>query len=76
MHTMKAKPKTFDNLKLGRRDEFVLEEFLNFCMQHDVQRYFTIPDDTQSNKVIDRMNQTLFENDRCLRLMTGLSIGF
>ena len=66
-------------LKMLRSDnggEFVSREFLDFCRQHGIQRHFTTPGDPQSNGVAERMNRTLLEKARCLRLTVGLSKGF
>ena len=66
-------------LKVLRSDnggEFVSKEFLDFCRQHGIERHFTTPGDPQSNGVAERMNRTLLEKARCLRLTAGLSRGF
>lgn len=66
-------------LKVLRSDndsEFVAKMFLNFGKQHGIYTYFTTPRDPQFNGIVERMNQTLFEKERCLRLTMDLSRGF
>ena len=66
-------------LKVLRSDnggEFVSQEFINFCESEGIKRHYTTPGDPQSNGVAERMNRTLLERTRCLRLTAKLKKGF
>lgn len=70
---------TGKKLKVLRSDnggEYKDTEFLNFCSSKGIQRHFTTPGDPESNGVAKRMNITLLEKARCMRLTSGLSKGF
>lgn len=45
-------------------------------MLENMFKHFTTPEDPQSNGVAEKMNRTLLENARCLRLTSGLPKGF
>ena len=66
-------------LKVLRSDnggEFVSQKFIDYCESEDIKRHYTTPGDPQSNRVAERMNQTLLERTRCLRLTAKLKKGF
>ena len=47
--------------------------FENFCLKEGITRHFTISRKAQQNGVAERMNRTLLEKARCMRLFAGLS---
>lgn len=66
--------RTLRVLKFDNGGEFVVsKEFTNFYKQHEIQRRFTTHGDPQSNSVAEKMNMTILEKTRCLRLTVGLS---
>ena len=66
---------TGKNLKYMRTDnggEFTSKEFEEFCAQEGITRHFSIPGTPQQNGVAERMNRTLLERARCMRLFANL----
>ncbi|KAE8655249.1 hypothetical protein F3Y22_tig00117034pilonHSYRG01568 [Hibiscus syriacus] len=47
-------------------------QFLHFCKEHGIKRHFTVRKTPQQNGVAERMNRSLNERARCLRLNAGL----
>ncbi|KAE8672931.1 hypothetical protein F3Y22_tig00111833pilonHSYRG00028 [Hibiscus syriacus] len=52
--------------------EYTDTQFLNFCKEHRIKRHFTVRKTPQQNGVAERMNRSLNERARCLRLNTEL----
>ena len=48
-------------LRTDRGDEYVSNEFLNFCKTHGIQKYFTVWYTPQQNGVAERKNITIME---------------
>ena len=46
------------------------------CEQHGIKRHFTIRKTPQQNGVAEKMNRTIIERARCLRLNAGLEKKF
>lgn len=51
-------------------------EFLEFCKTEGITRHFTVKGTPQQNGVAERMNRTLLEKARCMRLNAGLPKSF
>ncbi|KAE8673575.1 hypothetical protein F3Y22_tig00111779pilonHSYRG00138 [Hibiscus syriacus] len=60
----------FDNGGLPRHRLWVDldSQFLNFCKEHGIKRHFTVHKTSQHNDIAERMNMSLNERARCLRL--------
>jgi transposase InsO family protein len=43
-------------------------DFLKFCEEHGIKRHFTVRKTPQQNGVVERLNRTIIETARCLRL--------
>ena len=52
------------------------KSFMQFCEENGIQRHFFVRKTPQQNGVTERINRTLTERARCLRLNVGLSKGF
>jgi hypothetical protein len=48
------------------------DEFLKFCEEHGIKRHFTVRKTPQQNGVAERLNRTITETARCLRLNARL----
>jgi transposase InsO family protein len=46
--------------------------FLKFCKIEGITHYFTVEGTPQQNGVVERLNKTLLEKARCMKLNTGL----
>jgi transposase InsO family protein len=53
--------------------EYTNDEFRDFCEQHCIRRHFTVRKTPQQNGVTKRMNRSIAERARCLRLNAGLA---
>ncbi|CAJ2662759.1 unnamed protein product [Trifolium pratense] len=63
-------------LRSDNGTEYTDSQFQKFCEQHGIQRHFSVRKTPQQNGVAERMNRSLTERARCLRLNAGLSKGF
>ncbi|KAE8680998.1 hypothetical protein F3Y22_tig00111356pilonHSYRG00195 [Hibiscus syriacus] len=52
--------------------EYTDSQFLHFCKEHGIKRHFTVRKTPQQNGVAKRMNRSLNERARSLRLNVGL----
>ena len=52
--------------------EYTYSQFQKFCKEHGIQRHFTVCKTPQQNGISERMNRSLAERARCLRLNAGL----
>lgn len=52
--------------------EYKDSEFMKFCSSEGITRHFTVKGTPQQNGVAERMNRTLLERARCMRLNAGL----
>jgi len=50
--------------------------FLEFCKKEGIIRHFTVKKTPQQNGAAERMNRTLMERERCMRLHAGLPESF
>ena len=60
-----------EKIKYLRTDnglEYRDKEFIRFCELEGITRYFTVKGTPQQNRVAKRMNKTLAERARCMRL--------
>ena len=49
------------------------KEFIRFFELEGITRHFTVKETAQQNGVAERMNRTLAERARCMRLNAGLA---
>jgi hypothetical protein len=59
-------------LRTDNRIEYKDGDFLKFCEEHGIKRHFTVWKTTQQNGVAERLNRTITETARCLRLNAEL----
>ena len=52
--------------------EYKYGEFLKFCEEHGIKRHFTVRRTPQQNGMAERLNRTIGEIARCIRLNAGL----
>jgi len=70
---------TRKKLKCLRSDnggEYCSKEFDRYCLEHEIYREKTAPRTPQENGVSERMNITIMERARCMRLHAGLPLQF
>jgi transposase InsO family protein len=66
-------------LKCLRSDnggEYCSKEFDDYCSYHEIRREKTIPGTPQENGVLERMNRTIMERARSMRLHAGFPFQF
>ena len=66
-------------LKCLRSDnggEYYSKEFDSYCSHNGICREKTVPGTPQENGVSERMNKTIMEHARCMRLHAGLPLQF
>ena len=59
-------------LRYDNGTEYTDSQFQKFCEEHGIQRHFSVRKTSQQNGVTRRMNRSLIERARCLRLNAGL----
>ncbi|KAD7117306.1 hypothetical protein E3N88_04574 [Mikania micrantha] len=59
-------------LKSDNGGEYVSTEFTNYCADHGIKMIKIVPETPQQNGVAERMNMTLNERARSMRLNAGL----
>jgi transposase InsO family protein len=67
------------SLKCLRSDnggEYCSKEFDDYCSYHGIRREKTVPRTPQENGVSERMNMTIMERARSMRLHAGLPLQF
>ena len=70
---------TGKKLKCLRSDnggEYCNKEFDRYCSEHGIRRAKIVPRTPQENGVSERMNRTIMERARCMRLHAGLPLQF
>ena len=68
-----------NKLKCLRSDnggEYYNKEFDSYCSYHGIRREKTVPRTPQENGVLERMNRTIMEHARCMRLHARLPLQF
>ncbi|KAK8921738.1 hypothetical protein KSP39_PZI020142 [Platanthera zijinensis] len=63
-------------LRSDNGGEYTSAEFQEYCNQKGITRHLTIPGTPQQNGVAKRMNRTLLERARCMRLFADLPRSF
>src|ERR1044072_4149718 len=63
-------------LRTDNGTEYTEKSFIKFYEENGIQRHFSVRKTPQQNGVAERINRTLMERVRCLRLNAGLSKGF
>ena len=59
-------------LRSDNGGEYTSREFQDYCEECGIRRYFSVKGTPQQNGVAERMNRTLLEKARCMRLQAGL----
>uniref|UniRef100_A0A2N9FA25 Integrase catalytic domain-containing protein n=1 Tax=Fagus sylvatica TaxID=28930 RepID=A0A2N9FA25_FAGSY len=59
-------------LRTDNGTEYRDGDFLKFCEEHGIKRHFTVQKTSQQNGVAERLNRTITETARCLRLNAEL----
>jgi transposase InsO family protein len=59
-------------LRTDNGTEYRDGDFLKFCEEHGIKRHFTVRKTPQQNGVVERLNKTITETARCLRLKAKL----
>ncbi|CAL2228921.1 unnamed protein product [Prunus armeniaca] len=59
-------------LRSDNGGEYKDSKFLEFCKSEGVKRHFTVRKTPQQNGAAERMNRTLIERERCMRIHVGL----
>jgi transposase InsO family protein len=59
-------------LRTDNGTEYRDGDFLKFCEKHGIKRHFTVRKTPQQNEVVERLNRTITETARCLRLNVEL----
>ena len=70
---------TGKKLKCLRSDnggEYCSKEFDDYCSYHGIRREKTVPQTPQENGVSERMNKTIMEHARSMRLHAGFPLQF
>uniref|UniRef100_A0A2N9ER08 Integrase catalytic domain-containing protein n=1 Tax=Fagus sylvatica TaxID=28930 RepID=A0A2N9ER08_FAGSY len=63
-------------LRTDNGTEYRDGDFLKFCEEHGIKRHFTVRKTPQQNGVAERLNRTITETARCLRLNAELPKSF
>ena len=63
-------------LRSDNGTEYTDSRFMELCEQHGIKRHFTVRKTPQQNGVAERMNRTIAEKARCLRLNAKLAKNF
>ena len=72
-----AENETRKRLKCLRSDnggEYCSKEFDSYCSHNGIRRENTVPGTPQENGVSERMNRTIIEHARCMRLHVGFPL--
>jgi hypothetical protein len=56
--------------------EYCIKEFDDYCSYHGIHREKTVPGTPQENGVSERMNMTIMEHARSMRLHAGFPLQF
>ena len=59
-------------LKSDNGGEYDSSQFKEFCSENEIKMIKTIPGTPEQNGVAERMNKTLNERVRCMRIQSGL----
>jgi transposase InsO family protein len=59
-------------LRTDNGTEYTNDKFMDFCEQHGIKRHFTVRMTPQQNCVVERLNRSIAERTRYLRLNVGL----
>ena len=63
-------------LRIDNGTECKDSQFLKFCDEHGIKRHFIVQRTPQQIGIAERMNRTIAERARCLRLNAGLPKSF
>ncbi|GJW38424.1 retrovirus-related pol polyprotein from transposon TNT 1-94 [Tanacetum coccineum] len=59
-------------LKSDNGEEYSSREFIEYCAENEIRMLKTVPETPQENGVAERMNRTLIERAKSMRLHAGL----
>ena len=59
-------------LKFVNRGEYIDDDFKRYCAENEIKMTKTIPEKSQQNGVVGRMNMTLIKCARSMRIHVGL----
>nr|GEY04925.1 retrovirus-related Pol polyprotein from transposon TNT 1-94 [Tanacetum cinerariifolium] len=59
-------------LKSNNGGEYISQEFIEYCSKNGIRMLKTVPETPHQNSVAERMNQTLNEREKSMRLHAGL----
>ena len=63
-------------LRSDKGGEYYSNKFDNHCPYHGIHREKVVPETPQQNGVPKRMNRTIMEHARCMRMHGGLPLQF
>eukprot|EP00253_Pinus_taeda_P023188 PITA_23188 len=63
-------------LRSDNRGEYCSKEFDRYCLENGIRREKTVLGTPQENNLSERMNRTIMERARCMRLHAGLPLQF
>lgn len=66
--------KFIKGLRTNNREEFILQDFLNYCTRNGIIWQFTLLYTFQQNGVVERRNRSILDKIRCILLSRRLSI--
>ncbi|KAL0431218.1 UNVERIFIED_CONTAM: Retrovirus-related Pol polyprotein from transposon TNT 1-94 [Sesamum radiatum] len=79
LRKVEVENQTGRKIKFLRSDngtEYTNSQFQKFHKEHGIQRHFSVRKTPQQNGVVERINRSLTEKARCLRLNAGLPKSF
>ena len=68
--------KKLECLRFDYGGEYSSKEFDNYYSYNGIHREKTVPGTPHENGVLERMNRTIMEHARCMRLHAGLPLQF
>ena len=63
-------------LRADNGGEYCSKVFDRYCSKHGIRREKIVPRTPQENSVSERMNKTIMERARCMRLHAGFPLQF
>ena len=70
------KGKRLKCLRSGNGGEYCSKDFDSYCSHNGIRREKTVPRTPQENGVLERLNKTIMEHARCMRLHAGCPLQF
>ena len=63
-------------LRYDKGGEYCSKEFVSYCSYHGIYREKTVPGTPQENGVSEKINRTIMDRVRCMRLHVGFPLQF